>query len=78
MKLFPWALTDLKGCNFKKERVMLCLKNMRKQLPNCLNTTCFHEATSQASFVVGLNAGILTCPTTGRLALLQGDWWRKP
>lgn len=36
----------LKGSNLetRKERVMLCLKNMRKQPAHCWNTTCFREA----------------------------------
>jgi len=29
------------------------------------------------AFVVRLNAGILTCPPTGIVALLRGAWWRK-
>ena len=67
MKSFLWALTDLKGCNLEKrnERVMLGLKNMRKQLPNYLNTVCFHEAGITSSCVECWHLDVPTNRTTG-------------
>lgn len=76
LEVISLALTDLNGCNLEKrnEWVMLCLKNMRKQRPNCLNTICFSEAS--------ITGTICSCVEhwhlEGRLAVLQGGWWREP
>lgn len=51
----------------QNERVMLCLKNMRKQLPNWI-LFISRKPASSASFVGSLNAGILTCLPKEQLA----------